>query len=245
MNSSSNQNQSSRARALVPVLLIAALLVLAGAALVRADLAGNSLKTPRVRPPNSTPYDKTYAEWSAAWWKWGLELPVADHPFSDSTNIDFSAGQSGPVWFLAATGGPSVRTVTIPAGKAPFVALINSECSSLEAAPFHGDTAAQQAACATAFSDHIIDVFCEIDGVAVRDIQNYRFVSPQYSFTAPTPWIFGDVGGAGTSVGDGFYVMLTPLSKGQHTLHFGGTFHFPPEEGGDSGIDTTYHITVE
>src|SRR5207245_2933165 len=68
MNSSSNQNQTSRAKALVPALLITALLALAGAALVRADLAANNLKTPRVFPPNASAFGKTYAQWSEAWW---------------------------------------------------------------------------------------------------------------------------------------------------------------------------------
>jgi hypothetical protein len=41
---------------------------------------------------------------------------------------------------------------------------------------------------------------------------------------------------------------LSPLSKGAHTVHFGGTSHFSVAEGddfdGDFPIDTTYHLTV-
>ena len=236
-----------RAYALKPLSIVAALALLAMALPHQAGAAN----TPRVLPLNSSAYGKTYAEWSAEWNKWVLALPVENHPFTDSPNIDFSAGQSGQVWFLAATFGTTERSLTLPQGTALFVALLNTECSSLETeeSGFHGDTEAEQAACAKFYSDHIIDLFLEIDGVPVKDIQNYRFVSPQYTFTAPTPWIFGDVGGTGTSVSDGYYVMLSPLSKGQHTLHYGGSFHFSIAEGdefdADFGIDTTYHITVE
>jgi hypothetical protein len=54
----------------------------------------------------------------------------------------------------------------------------------------------------------------------------YRSPRPS-TFTAPTPWIFG--GAARGSVGDGYYIFLTPLSLGEHTLRFGGIFRFTLE----------------
>ena len=248
MKSSSHQNQTAYTKKPTAAVFTAALLVLAGTAPVHADLGANSLKTPKVIQPGATPYGKSYGEWEAAWNQWAFALPVENHPFTDSPNIDFSAGQSGPVWFLAGAG-TTERAATIPSGKALFVALVSAECSSLELDPFHGDTAEQQAACAKFFADHIHGVFCVIDGHSVNGIQNYRVASPQYTFTAPTPWIFGDVGGTGTSVSDGYWVMLAPLSKGAHTLHFGGTFHFAVAEGdpfdADFGIDETYDLTIQ
>ena len=75
-----------------------------------------------------------------------------------------------------------------------------------------------------------MDVFCVIDGVPVKNLGAYRFLSPQFQFTAPTPRIFGATGGVGTAVGDGYYLMLAPMSKGTHTIHYGGTFHFEAGE---------------
>jgi hypothetical protein len=72
MNSSSNQNQTSRSRGRAPALLIAALLVVGGAALVRADLAANKLKTPKLAPPGSTAYGYTLAEWLSIYWRWNF-----------------------------------------------------------------------------------------------------------------------------------------------------------------------------
>ena len=95
---------------------------------------------------------------------------------------------------------------------------------------------------------HIRDLFCTIDGVPVENLAAYRVQSPQFTFTAPTPWIFGDTGGAGTSVSDGYFLMLAPLSRGAHTLRYGGSFHFSTAEGDpfdfDASLDITYHLIV-
>ncbi len=201
----------------------------------------------KVIPPQASAFGKTYAEWAAAWWLWGLQLPVEGHPFLGCPT-SCAKGQSGPVWFLA--GGPTECACSVPVGKALFFPLINAECSSLEEPPFHGDTAAAQRECAKYWADRVVvgSLFCEIDGQPVPDLANYRFVSPQITFTAPTPWVFGAVGGTGTSVGDGYYLLLAPLSAGEHTIHFGGTSHFAAGELGpdpmDLPVDTTFHLTV-
>ena len=204
---------------------------------------------PGVIPPNARPYGLTYAQWSAKFLQWGFALPVEGHPFLGCPNPP-DAGQSGHVWFLA--GGPSECALTVPAGKMLFSSFVGAECSSLEdpASGFHGDTAEEQRACAKFWADHIVvsSLFYEIDGAPVQNLARYRFASPQFEFTAPTPWVFGDVGGKGTSVADGYSIMLTPLSVGLHTIHFGGAFHFSVATGDpfddDFGIDTTYHLTV-
>lgn len=143
------------------------------------------------------------------------------------------------MWFLAGQFGTATCTLTVPVGKALFFPLANVECSSLEDAPLHGDTAAEQRGCAQVLADQIDTTafFCEIDGVPPQGLERYRAVSTQFSFTAPDPWIFGPVGAgmSGSGVGDGYYLLLAPLSPGWHTLHFGSTAF---------GIDTTYHLTV-
>ena len=217
--------------------------------LLVAASAAWSGQDPRILPPESLPYGKTYAEWSAEFWKWGLEYPVAGHPFLDDPSFDFSARQSGQVWFWAAPDGPLERIVTMPEGKAIFLTLRDVECSSLEAPPFFGATEQEQRDCAKFFADHIVDLFCIIDGKPVKNLEAYRVSSPQFQFTAPSPWIFGDTGGAGTAVADGYYLMLAPLSKGTHTIHYGGTFHFDAgeidEEPVDFPKDITIRLTVE
>lgn len=180
-------------------------------------------------PPDAKYHGKTYPEWAAGFWQYAFPLPVEGHPFLAGPDDDFSAGQSGSVWFWSAPDGPMTRTVRMPAGKTLFLTIRDVDTSSLEAPPFFGATEQEQRANSTWFADRIENVFVTIDGVAVENLDHFRFSTPQFEFTAPTPWIFGDVGGTGTAVGDGYFLLLE-LPKGQHTIHYGGTFRFAPGE---------------
>jgi len=202
---------------------------------------------PGVLPVGSTAFGQTLPEWTAASQKYFMEQPL------DSPSLEPGCFElAGHVWVLA--GGPFGQVLTvecaIPPGKALLVPVIGNECSSVETpdSGFHGDTAAEQAACAKFWSDHIVDVSVEIDGVPVNDIASYRVVTPQFAFTAPTPWIFGEIGGEGTSVSDGYFLMLTPRSKGVHTIHIRGAFHLSVEEGDpfnfDASAEATFRLTV-
>ena len=210
-----------------------------------SDLGNQSLSkltTGPVIPPN--PHGN-YAQMSAKWWKWMLELPLACHPSLDEECFDVHDGQSGNVWFLATpvTGAPVERTITIPAGKFLYIGTINVEASNLEPPPFYGATEEERRDAAAAFADLIINVTFTVDDVTIDNTSDYRISSPQINFTAPTPWIFGDVGGNGKSVGDGYFFMLRPMSIGSHTIHYSGAFHFA--EGDDLPVDMTYNVTVQ
>ena len=123
--------------------------------------------------------------------------------------------------------------------------MLNAEDSELEDP---SSTAASQRGTAQFLADHINDVTFSVDGAALGNIGDYRLQSPQFSFTAPTPWVFGATGGANTSVGDGYFVMVPPLPPGPHTMRATGAFHFAMAEGDpfdyDAAMDMTYHLTV-
>ncbi len=206
-------------------------------------------KGPHIYPPQSQPFGKSYSEWHAAFWQWALARPIEGHPFIDDPDYDFSAGQSGKVWFVGAPDGPLTRQATISEGTALFLTIRDVETSSLELPPFFGATEADQRANSKWFADHIVDLFCIIDGVPVKNLEAYRFASPQFEFTAPTPWVWGNpddnVGGPGTGVGDGYFVMVDSFSKGHHTIHFGGTFRFAPGELAEEAVDLPHDVTIE
>jgi hypothetical protein len=230
---------SARSAGLLAPLVLG--LFLSGPAVAQSGISRSS----GVYSPNSHAYGQSYAEWSGAFWRWSLELPVDGHPFVDSAAFDVTAGQSGDVWFLGTPiGDPTVRFITVPDDKALFVATLCSEWSSLEGFPTEDD----QRSSAVYFGDHIVGMSASLDGRSVRGIDDYRFTSPQIDFDAPSPWIFGETGGAGTTVADGYYLFLKPLSVGTHVLHYQGVFHFSIAEGdpfdGDFGADVTYVIEV-
>src|SRR5438093_206116 len=128
-----NKNQIVSSLTLTSALAAAALALLVATSLAHA---GGRNQNPGVLPINSTPYGKTYGEWSAEWWKWAYSLPVDQNPFFDETGCEHGAnGQSGPVWFLTGVvnvSGTAERGCTVPAGKALFFPILNVECSTVE-----------------------------------------------------------------------------------------------------------------
>jgi hypothetical protein len=216
--------------------------VVAVTLLVAPVRAGGPNPNPGILPVGSTPHGMTYAEWSAEWWKLLIELPLAGNPLAEGGCFELSKS----VWGLAAPLGSADRhQCTVPPGRTLLVPTLTVECSSLEPDPFHGDTEEEQKMCAKFWADHIVDQVVEIDGKLVRNLTSYRFVSPQITFAAPTPWVFDVVGGAGTSVADGYYLMLTPLSKGAHTIRIRAALHLSVVDGDPFDLDVESDVTFD
>jgi len=218
--------------------ILSAIIVLAVASVLPAG--AQIKKSFQIVSPTTKAYGKFYPQWEVAWWQWAISIPSDSHPLTDTA--DCSVGQSGSVWFLGGSfvSGSAERNCTVPADKALFFPILNTECSTVEPDPFHGDNEAELRACAQSFIDPVAGLFLEIDGVPVGNLSQYRVLSPMFSFAAPDPnvlFVQGPV--SGQSVGDGYYILLAPLHKGQHTLHFGGTFTQY-----DFTLDITYHLTV-
>ena len=221
-----------------------------------AALAGSN-GNPGVLPVGSSPHGKTYGEWSAEFWKWQFSLPVDRNPIFDTAAC--SEGQSGHVWFLGGTTsaieiepgvilGEATRDCTVPVGTALFLPIVNVECSTVEG---NGATEAELRGCASSFADAITDLSAELDGVPLKNLSAYRVESALFTF-GPLPdnnvlQFFGVNAPAGTvsaSVSDGVHLMLAPLSRGDHTLHFHGALDLSSIGGPTFVQDITYHLTV-
>src|SRR5437762_12394565 len=60
------------------------------------------------------------------WWQWALETPASENPLTDTTGQFGAVNQSGRVWLLAGNpSGTTVRTITVPSGKALFFPILN------------------------------------------------------------------------------------------------------------------------
>ena len=230
------------------VLLLGVLAVLA-VPVVMAQSSG-----PKVIPPNSVAFGRTYSEWSAAWNQWADSIPVAHHPLFD--NDDCSVGQSGPVWFLGgkfcSINNPNcgtdnvVRSCNVPAGKALYIDVLSSEFSSLELKDPKAQIADLRLLCESGI-DGATNLSFEVDGAAVPKLKDrFRVQSTAFVFTLPDDNLFNAVGegpfpgGAYfPGVDDAVYVMLSPLPAGPHQVHFHGflpAFNFT--------LDITYNLTV-
>jgi len=85
-----------------------------------------------------------------------------------------------------------------------------------------------------------------IDGVAIENLTRFRAQSGLFAVTLPDGNILHpDLDGeTGVSLADGYYIMLAPLSKGDHTLSFAGCLG---SFGGCANFELSilYNLTVE
>jgi hypothetical protein len=203
--------------------------------------SANSGINPGVYPPDSTPYNLTYAQWSAEWWQWIFSLPQDVNPLVDQTGEHCAQGQSGPVWFLAGTFGGSVeRTCTIPEGKTIFFPVLNNANVKTDTSETEGDlrvTTKQE-------TDNPAVLEASIDGVPLQDLPNYRAESPLFNVTLPEGNIFGVPEMSSEAVSDGYWVMLQPLSVGDHNLSIQGAGRPALTEPGGIVTQVTYRLTI-
>lgn len=229
--------------------------------LTAAVIANDNAQNAGVAPVQSNPYGASYGEWSARWWQYALSVPADDSPFLDYTGANFAAGQSGNVWYLSGVvvftspgqGLPPgqtntvVRNVTMPSGTSLFVPVLNIEEDNLN--PFGPNTTYsvdQLRAFATQAMATAENMTMQVDGRSIVDLSHYDVTSPVFSYTLPSNNIDSVLTGVtvpaqtvSPAVGEGVYVMLRPLSVGQHTVHFSGDFG-----PGQFALDVTYNITV-
>ena len=208
------------------MLLATAILSLGAASSAWAD-GKEDRGNPGILPPNSHPHGKTYGEWTAAWWQWALSIPAPINPLTDTTGEFAGVGQRGPVWFLAGTFGNSAeRTFSVPTGKTIFLPVFNW---IFGASVFDCDPTAPGVPCdiadlrATAAANTLnaetVEVW--IDNAPVKHIRNYRAYSPvPFPVTYPEDSVIGVPSGTYyPQISDGYWLMLTPMTKGPHTIN--------------------------
>lgn len=171
---------------------------------------------------------------AAAWWQWTLSIPAVNHPLSfvtpDESAPYCGVGQHGDVWFLGGlvnASSPAERACTIPESTAIFFPVINAECSTIEG---NGETEEELRACAEGLIDFVTVVEASVDGVPIRSLNQARAQSPLFSFTLPPEDVlslYGSEPNPSAAVADGYWVLLPPLSVGEHTIEFRGVAELP------------------
>ncbi|GAB3383422.1 hypothetical protein GCM10027432_13250 [Lysobacter fragariae] len=172
----------------------------------------------------------TQSEWTQRWWQWVGRFPsINDVPYRDPDGRRCAQFQEadGPVWFLAGTDGQfeTARSCTIPAGKHLFVPMINWFAAQ-------GSCEANQVE-ASRFADHIITALVILDGRQIGDYKQMRLSSGGcFTPSAGKP--------AGATAG--YWLMLSPLPAGSHTLAISAAYR----DGGKELLQNfRYELTVE
>lgn len=200
----------------------------------------------KVYPPDSKPYGLTYGQWSEKWWQWSLGIRMADNPGGDETGERCASSQNDPhVWFLAGTfGGPVSRTCSIPENRSIFIPIVNAECSYVEFPAYK--TVAELEKCASDVINKASNLQASIDGVSIPDLQKFRSKSGLFNFTMPADNVLGLAPGKTDSVAEGHWIMLKPLSKGDHEIKFGGSIvDVSTTSNINFATSSTYHVTVQ
>jgi len=173
------------------------------------------------------PYGRTWEEWTTKWWIWFLSISKKMNPAVDESGEKAIIGQTDPnVWFLAATtGGTAERSVTLPSGISLLVPVINATTSYSEEPRIKNDYELT-----SYVKSHIDDILIKevsIDDLDLVISDNDRVQSPPFDFFYPEELpkdnIYFAHGGKTRGAGDGYWIFLKPLSKGEHNIRTFGS----------------------
>lgn len=240
--------------------MAAACLIGCGSAEQDSPLAGADV----LYGTDEKPLGRSYQQWSEAWYKWALAIPKLQSPIG---NGPCDLNQTGDVFFLSGNaGGSSWRTCNVPAGKALFFPIVNAvvrACPEL----VNPDYTCQMATSAQAISKSAVATFdmysaamtLKVDGTEYTGLSQRRAASP--TFEDPTKNkaddAFGSMcsgpiganpcgvpeGSARVGAGDGYWVMLKPMSPGAHEVRFTGKLVFGPARSFE--LSVAYFLNVQ
>jgi hypothetical protein len=211
---------------------------------------------PAVFPVNSKPFGASYGTWSARWWQFVYQFPIHNPPYTgpiynplfDETGSQCTLGQAGRVWYMVGVfneSGSATRSCTVPSNVALFFPILNTEWDNNCIDP--PLTVEQLRQIAAEGIDLTTELHASFDGAPLtKDLFGFRATSPVFTYVLPPDdniaQLFGcDVSGVtDPAVADGYYLMMAPLTPGQHTLNFGGTLGDPI----NFSLDITYNLTV-
>lgn len=226
-----------------PKFVLGALMILVAS---YSQMATAAKPNPTVFPAVSHPYGKSYGVWGQEFSQWLFQFSLEEFPlFQVDGPTDCGVAQSGQVWFLyGVLDGTAERSCTIPPGKAIFIS-VNSVTSFV---PFFGENEeevredAKRDLDGTATTQGVETLEVVIDGTALDDPFGYRASSPEGGFelTVSEGSILTALGvPAGVyepAIVDGYWIMLPPLSVGEHTIEWSSS--------GQNQIGETYSYTA-
>ena len=189
---------------------------------------------------------RAFNELSGEWWQWSSSIPASENPLLDATGEKCVVGQHGSLWFLAGNfGGTTTRSCSVPAGKDLFFPVINSIQADTPNVCGQGSaniTIKELRAIAASFIDGASNLSVEVDGAPIK---YRRTQSKVFELSVPAGNMF-DVPCGGfpaeiysPAIDDGYYVLLNPLSVGEHTIHI-----HSENVSASFVLDVTYHLTV-
>jgi hypothetical protein len=201
---------------------------------------------PRIIPPNAVYDGHTYSEWQARAYQWQFSIPAPVNPTLPGNEAFIANGQPKHVWFILTygTGGH----FTVPAGKALYVFIIDQFVDNFLCQDPPTTYTLDQLRAIAAGS---IDPFGDFQVSIVKDVQQYRTVSPPFFYTLCANNLaeyFGCSNGPGTygpGLTDGYHLLLPPPPVGEHLIDEKMVQHVVPgDPSQDVHLEFIFQITV-
>jgi hypothetical protein len=193
--------------------------------------------------------NQTLDDHSIIWWKILLETPLPSNPANDPDGRYCHTGMIGTTLYLYGNFGGEgpIRSCTIPAGTNIFGAALAFECSFDEYPQL--STVDELRSCTKQGADAISSYSVEINGRPVNRSDIFRITTGPFEFTWGSPNIYGlnlPAGKVGTSIQDGYFFAMQPLSPGEYRIRITGSVLADPASGNPGfALDQTYLVTVE
>ena len=183
------------------------------------------------------PLGISWEEWTIRWWKWILSTPhIRDMRWK--ANLVFSEENEKNVIFLAGNfGGRTERTVTIPAGTAVLVPIINFTTSFNEEPDI--ETEDELLRRAKSDIDDIVTKHASLNGNSIEPLEPFRVRSDVFDVRIVNDNVFGVFPGMTRGVSDGYWLFLKALSPGNYDLHTIGSC-----SSGKTTVDSLIHLEV-
>lgn len=203
----------------------------------------------KVWPRNATVGGLTLDDHSIIWWKILLETPLPSNPANDPDGRYCQIGESESTLYIYGNFGGQgpIRHCTIPEGKTIFGAALAFECSFDEYPQL--TTLDELRSCTKEGADAISSYSVEVDGKLLNSSDIYRIMSGPFEFTWGSPNIYGlnlPAGKVDTSIQNGYFFAIQPLSPGEHRIRLTGSVLADPAMGNPGfALDQTYLVTVE
>jgi hypothetical protein len=166
--------------------------------------------------------DIRLADVTADAWRWYLSLPTGIA--NDTSGANCGINQQGEFWFLGGPLGETYTTpCTIPAGKtivAFVAAYISNDCEGDFDSDPVPDAREYLGEFAAAVVEGLVGPAAELNRQALRV---RRVTTGVFPFTAAADWAIKIPEGCFTgspqiAVSDGYWVVLPPMPRGDHTL---------------------------
>jgi hypothetical protein len=183
--------------------------------------------------PNARPLGYSLVELATAWTQWGFG--TGEH----NPNVEVRCEQSPlhrKIYFLPVSFGTDEQnTCHVPPGS--FIVLFagGSECSSVEPEPYFGEDAADLVACVNETFEDLTYIEIEIGGRTVTDLHGNLLTTSPIDLP-PNNLLSSD---PGISMTKGYFLVLSPMSRGTHTFRAYDEFY-----GGSFQAGITYTIVV-